>query len=290
MHGELQQLDQNLFKAPNFADGSSHAPSSPVYVGGAGMQIKLVGVSTVDAANLNVINVGAFEVEAGSFARFSGETSFRPGSFTAVDGTWRYRTGSTQEMETGATLVAAAGSTITVNGALEVGSGGTAHFAAGSTTTVDGTINFNNAVVFAGISGVAFTVPTFFTASARFSNGVQLKSPMTASDTGRLVKRTVVIATASGAPITAYGPGNADNIIVRALTANTGLYIDGGVDGDEMTIVNKSSAFILQIFDGINFVFQLKNATGGSSFRSVHVVRVAGAWEVLQAELAPGGY
>ena len=39
LHGELTQLDQDHFKAPNFAEGGTYAPSSAVILGGAGLNV-----------------------------------------------------------------------------------------------------------------------------------------------------------------------------------------------------------------------------------------------------------
>lgn len=289
-HEELTLLDQQLFKAPNFAEGGAYAPSSPIYIGGSGVQLKIVGSSTLDTGALLNLKTGSFctvesgasfSASTGSTANFAGQVYFSAGSNTDVFGLVRIRG------EAAGTLVADTGSFVTLNGTVTVG--GVATFAQSATFTNGFNVpaggaasSFFGTVVFTGLTDLAGNTQILAPAA--------LKSTLTASGAGRVVKRTSIIATAGGAAISGYGPANCDNIIVRALTADTGLYIDGGVDGDEMTIVNKSSSHLLQIFDGVNFVFLLKNLAGGSNFRSVHVVRVAGAWEVLRAEAALGGY
>lgn len=286
--GDMASLDAKTFKAINGDEGSTHAPSSMITIGGSGAQMKLVGASTIDAASLTAVNVSVVEIQNGSFLRIHGETHYYTDSFTAVDGTWRFRTGSSQELESGAALVADAGSTITVNGSFSVGSGGTAHFATGSTTTFDGTLNIMGGALFGSAYAAAFTGLVAFAGNTRIQAGVaSLSIPLTCHLAGRVTKRPpVVIATAS-ADITGIGPATADTLIIRGVTASLVTHVPIGLDGDEFTVVYKSVSTPMDVYDANTgfYVITLQNIVGGH--RSVTLIQVAGAWEVLRAE--PGG-
>ncbi|HKO46632.1 MAG TPA: hypothetical protein VJV79_02860 [Polyangiaceae bacterium] len=104
-HQWFEHIEQNLVKAPNFDGGGTYAPSAPITVSGSGMTIKLVGVSSVEAAS--VLDVyGGIDIKASggfecaSYANFYGDTSFAfssvffggiatfdTGSFLVVNGT-----------------------------------------------------------------------------------------------------------------------------------------------------------------------------------------------------------
>ncbi len=285
----MESLDSKTFKALNADDGGTYSPASVITIGGSGAQMKLVGISTVEnsaefhwrSGTYGIVDSGAnFGSSTGSTVSFAGQFSLSAVSNSDWFGPITIRADSGL-----ASLTAQPGVPVQIDGFLTVGSGGTAHFATGSTTTVDGTINFNNAVVFAGISGVAFTTPTFFTASARISGGAQLKSPMTTSDTGRVVKRPPLVISTTGSNITGFGPANIDTVLVRDLSGPVSIYVQLGQDGDEFTVINKSSSHILEVHDANTgfYVAGLRNTTG--SDRSITLVQIAGAWESLRGEL-----
>jgi hypothetical protein len=48
---ELEKFDANLFKAPNFADGGTYAPSSAITIGGAGLTL----TTTLNAAHASLL-------------------------------------------------------------------------------------------------------------------------------------------------------------------------------------------------------------------------------------------
>ncbi len=285
-HGELTQLDQTLVKAPNFAEGGTYAPTTPIYVGNAGMQIKLVGSSSLDSGAaldclsgsfLNIQSGGNFQLLAGSTGYVAGQFYLNAGSNTDIFGAVHLRSGGG--------YVADAGSNTFLNGSVAVGGNigftSTVHFDTTSVTTHDGPVTFNATSTFTG--STAFGSQPLFAAGAIVRNVVLMQT------SGRVVKRPPVVIASTGSNITGYGPANADTVIVRALTAPVAIYVPLGQNGDEFTVINKSSTNQLEVHDdntGLP-VFAMINRSG--NFRSVTLVQAAGAWEVLRTEPGVGG-
>ena len=101
---ELEKFDANLFKAPNFADGGTYAPSSAITIGGSGLTLTtamsgvsmtLTGGMTVgsgsDAINLqgvvnaSTINCGGYiSCQSGGYFGAAGETYAFEGNINAI--------------------------------------------------------------------------------------------------------------------------------------------------------------------------------------------------------------
>jgi hypothetical protein len=291
---ELQDLDRKTVKAPNFDGGGSYAPTSPIYVGGAGMQIKLVGLSTVD-------NAGGLRFQSATVGRFESGSLLETavGSTASIDGQFYLSASSNSDFfgpitirgESGlASLTVQAGVPVEIDGALTVGAGATAHFATGSATVFDGSLTLNNGALFGTGGAAAFTGLVALAGNTRIQAGTaSLSIPMTCQFAGRVVKRPPVVVATTGSNITGYGPGNADTVIVRALTTPVAIYVQLGQNGDEFTVINKSSTNQMEVRDdntGLP-VFSMINRSG--NFRSVTLVQAAGAWEVLRTEPGIGG-
>ena len=63
---------QQVFKAPNFEDGSTHAPSAFVTVGGSGFELTGTGHSLAASARLNVESTGELRLKNGALLKADG--------------------------------------------------------------------------------------------------------------------------------------------------------------------------------------------------------------------------
>ncbi len=288
---ELQDLDRKTVKAPNFDGGGSYAPSTPVYVGGAGMQIKLVALNTVEnggelrclSGSAIICNSGSnFQAIAGSTVYIAGQLYLVAGSNTDVFGNIRFRPDGG-----GGTLTSDAGCFVNLNGTVNVG--GTATFA-NSATFTNGFICPAGGAAAGFFSTVVFTGLTEFGGDTRILSPARLSSTLTASGAGRVVKRPATVIASTGANISGYGPGNTDTVLVRALTAEVLLVINnsGAAEGDEFEVINKSSAFFLDVDTGTGLTISLKNKNENNNRRSCRIKLIGGSWEVLSAEVSTG--
>jgi hypothetical protein len=273
LHGELQQLDQNLFKAVNGDEGGTWAPSSVITIGGAGLTLSLVGINTLSGA-LEVESESAVDVLNGSFLRVYGEATFRAGSFTAVrDGAfWQNQTGSNTTYDSGSTLI--------VNGFLTVGVGSTSTFQGGVVFDTGSVVAMNGHLGMGFFSSLQMNGLATFTKQVNMSAGASCAGPLLCGGAGRVVNRTNYIASTGASA--SFGPQSIDRVIVAALTADVIFTVDetGALDGDEMRFVNLSTTHnLLVLLPGGSPVGSvvLKNVSGLR--RDCTVVRIAaGVW------------
>jgi len=290
--GEMASLDAKTFAALNGDGGGSYSPSSVITIGGQGLTSKFVGINNIfsgaefhwKSGSYLFLESGAFlQTDAGSAVTASGQITL---SFTSNTDAY-----GPIHVKSGGSIIAEAGSSTFLNGGTSVGGNigflSTVNFGAASNATVDGYLTTNGPL--------AITGTTVFTTQPLFAAGAVFRNPVVMQSAGRVVKRAPVVIATTGSNITGYGGNNTDTVIVRALTAPASIYVDLGQDGDEFTVISKSSSYTLNVFDSHSgtLVFQLFNAVGGlgiTGHRSVKLIQVAGAWEVLSAEPYGAGY
>ncbi len=278
--GELASLDAKTFAAINGDSGGSWAPSSVITIGGAGVTSKFVGVSTVESA---------------------GQLSFLSGTSAL------FQSGATLQANAGSTMSFAgqfyltAGSNTDVFGDIALRSTGTLTTAAGSALTVNGNATFNTSTAFTNgftASGFAstFNSTAVFLGLTESAGNTQFVSPATLSSTlrgasaGRVLKRPTTVISSAGSNITGYGPANTDVILVRGLTAEVLLLIDnaGVQNDDELEIINKSTANFLGVDTGTGLAIHLKNKNENGNNRSCRIKYISGSWELLSTMPADG--
>jgi hypothetical protein len=268
---ELQDLDVKSVKAPNFAEGGTYAPSSPVIVGGAGMTITLVGINNAESLFVS----GTFDVAVGTNAYFRGLTSFRTGSSTSVrDGaTWTFNADSTTT------------------------------FAAGSFLNVEGTVTFTGSfnADFIGVGSVQiadslYTAPDSVTnlnghlsvvQSAAFHDDLRLEGTTTAvgaivlSGAGTIIERVVIGSNSDST----YSVSSADLVYVPegGVSAPRTYYLDevGATNGKKIRFHRED--------DHADRPITLKRAVDGSQiclltwkntgYIWTDVVRISGVWQ-----------
>jgi len=285
-HNEFALLDRGQFVSINGDDGGTWAPLSPIVIGGAGVTLELVGVSSVnDTATVIFRGGSTLDLLTGSLASFSGDMEFAAGSYAHIEnGGWiRWRQGSQLEVDTGAFVY--------LNGTVSVGSTGSFGCQApavfsGTVSEFTGTALFTALCQFASSTTVLLQGTTHVSGSADFSGpltiagATSLTNKVTASGAGRVVKRTVYIAS-TGSNNSTYGPSNADRVWVHALSSEVTFTINdaGAVDNDEIQFINSSSAHVLNVNDpGNGLVGAIK--AGDPGYASVMTfVRIAGEWK-----------
>ena len=162
---------QQVFKAPNFEDGSTHAPSAFVTVGGSGFELTGTGHSLAASARLNVESTAELRLKNGALLKADGSVgdirlevlsnvatlTAQSASVVNLDGTTAVK-GDVAFKSTGpATLAFETGVTATW------ASGSTAVHASGSTTTFGGTTNVSSTgtVTFQNSSNLASGATAF---------------------------------------------------------------------------------------------------------------------------------
>ena len=156
---------QQVFKAPNFEDGSTHAPSAFVTVGGSGFELTGTGHSLAASARLNVESTAELRLKNGALLKADGSVgdirlevlsnvatlTAQSASVVNLDGTTAvkgdvafkstgpatlaFETGVTATWASGSTAVHASGSTTTFGGTTNVSSTGTVTFQNSSNLT-----------------------------------------------------------------------------------------------------------------------------------------------------------
>lgn len=269
---EMADLDAKTFKAINGDDGGTWAPSSAITIGGAGLTARLVSSNYVDAGTLGIISGSILSVDSASYVSISGSTIFSNGSLTAI--------------QSGAIWAFSGGSSVTFGSGSVCDSFGDTTFKTGSQTVFDSgsSLSFGGSSAFASTSNVGFNGTLSLAGTAM---GVSKK--ITASSTGRIVKRVTSIAT-TGVDSSAYGPANADTVVVLALTNTVNFTINDtdASNGDEMTFVNKSTTNTLIVKDPSLGTGIASLQDGTSGFRPYVVVyREGGIWKLLHGPIAP---
>jgi hypothetical protein len=273
---ELADLDAKTVKAPNFADGGTYAPGAPVYVGGEGMQVKLVGISNVDNGGVVrftsgcsfVLKSGAFlQLDAGSTSSSAGNFFFAAGSLADFSGAFALRSG--------ASFTADAGSSVSLNGNLNLTGHVTA--SAGAFVSVNGTVALNG--------GVSFSYNVHFLSGAHvdFAEGttLALATTLQLTGSGTIQERVVLGTNADGT----YSVSNADLVYIPAstLTANRTYFLDenGAVNGKKIRFhrednQTRNSLTLKRSSDGSTIC---RLGWANTDYIWTDVVRIAGRWE-----------
>lgn len=163
---DYQTVIQQLFKAPNFTDGSTHAPSAFVTVGGSGFQLTGTGHTLDSAARLNVESTAEIRIKSGAelTIQSGGQATVEAGGLLQVDatgqidvlnlasivvrGTIRLEETSgpgvfiaenttTSTWQSGSTATFNSGSTLNVSGDANLKSGSTTHLESGGNLYLD---------------------------------------------------------------------------------------------------------------------------------------------------------
>lgn len=187
---------QQVFKAPNFEDGSTHAPSAFVTVGGSGFELTGTGHSLAASARLNVESTGELRLKNGALLKADGSVgdirlevlsnvatlTAQAASVVNLDGitsiggdmtfqssgpaSLDFETGVTATWASGSTAVHASGSTTTLAGTTNVSSTGAVTFQSGSSLTGQssapgtwaGTWGFGSTLAVTGVTTLSSTV------------------------------------------------------------------------------------------------------------------------------------
>lgn len=148
---DLENLGRMLYGAVNADDGGTWNPSTPIVVGGVGMQV---------SGPLSVTNVTDARWGTGGGAQFNSGSTCRVGSGALAEvqagGVLEVESGGKLEVESGGELEVQAGGGVEVQsgGTVFVRSGGQAAFEAGSVT-----VFANGASLAVGSSGLSTTGP-----------------------------------------------------------------------------------------------------------------------------------
>lgn len=159
---EFEDFDAARPKLANFEDGSTHAPSAFVTVGGSGFQFTGTGHSLAASARLNVESTGEIRLKNGSLLKADGsggdirlEVLTNVATLTIqsgavmdiagaanVTGNLDIESAGELNLKSGGTLTAESGSTVTLS------SGATVTIAANATMSGDMTVSSGGSIVF----------------------------------------------------------------------------------------------------------------------------------------------
>jgi len=280
-HGELQALDQTLFKAINGDDGGTWAPLIPIIIGGAGLTSRFVGTSFMQNGSVLHFNSGStLTMDGGSQAFISADLTLNSGSTLTSFGT--------VTIASDALLEAAAGSTVRVSGNFEtISAGGTSTF--GADCFFNAFCDFEASVTFGAGGDVSFQGPTTFAGQANMGGGVVMSNNLAMSGTGTVLWRVVPGAKEDHT----YSVSQVDEIVVDSSLGTAVTYsIDntGASEGKRIRI----SAFGLPANVNIGVTIQklspsptvltaLSGLTQGLVREWVELVFLGGTWRLSAA-------
>ncbi len=263
---ELEQLDTNLFKALNADDGGTWAPTNPIIIGGAGMQLQGApwGLYKANGDPCFVFDpaVPRINVGSGTQIRWDPNTSL----FMAVATTAEFF------------------GTATFNGATTIGAGGTLLVQGLSTFT--GLATFADAYVAGDVqigassaTGLLILSTTTFSGPVSFNQPTTVNDPITLGGDGRVRKRVVVGADAD----TTYGCQNYDLVRIAAtsLSANrTYVVSDGNASGDCIRFATWETNYQVELRrqDATSICILKQAAT--AFYKWVDLVWIGGRWEI----------
>lgn len=278
---EMAQIDQNLFKTANFADGSTHAPSGVVTVGGAGMTLKLVGVNTLPNGGFldidGALNVSGFSYLSGSH-QYSGQHNYN-GSLGSGCASFYYN-GATADF-TGATLSIGSG------GNLNVKSGGSLTVLAGaagclfeSAVGFTAHVNITSAGLFGVDCGSTFTGAVTLNGPTIIAGSASLTSVIVTSGVGQFHGRSVHrVINAAGAAGQTASPLTASLYYFPSAASGSTIQIDdtGAVDGDQIQFVNYDPTNLVIVKNpGGSSLFSIRKA--GGDYFTCACTRLGGVW------------
>lgn len=237
---EFFHLDQKTFKSPNFAEGGTYAPSSPVVVGGDGMDItgpfeaSDVGVMWVNG-EIKILTGAVLEVEGGANALFGGDASF--------EGAVEFESGSVVDVKSGADLNVKSGGVLTCESGsgLVIASGATAGSAA--TWVQTGAYQSLGALARCTQSGRSVTYT-----NVNQTIGVEMDFVEFVNTSASMVTLTLKIATA---PV----PTVNETIRVRVSGAGAGgkTIINEGSAANLAVVSGANAANFIMVFDGVSW-------------------------------------
>lgn len=265
---ELEKFDANLFKAPNFAEGGTYAPSSAITIGGSGLALTTtlngVGASLLGNVTLGIAASSQFIVNAASSLRYNTTIGLSSAySLTVNAAAYFMATASFGGILT-ATAWANLSKSVSIgtdaSDAFEViatethysdeaHSGVETHGGActfGTTVAVTGKLSCNGAVDLGNttaddirLKGTLTTEgPTTFNAATTFATGVALNAVVTPGTNGYIVKRVVYVGSA-GVTISLA------NYDFARVSASGTLYLaDVGSNGSVIRVVNNSGGTV----------------------------------------------
>jgi hypothetical protein len=211
---EWELTIQQIFKAPNFEDGSTHAPSAFVTVGGSGFQLTGTGHSLAAGARLNVESTGEIRVKNGALVKADGSVgdirlevlsnvatlTSQAASVVNLDGTTNvkgeltfkstgpaslaFETTTSATWASGSTATHQSGSTTTFAGSVIVSATGTVLFQTGSSLTTQSSVTgtWNGAWTF----GSTLAVTGATTLSSQLTCNASLSVATTSTLTGNV--------------------------------------------------------------------------------------------------------
>jgi len=275
---ELADLDAKTVKAPNFKDGSTHVPSSPVTVGGAGMSLRLVGQNTVDVAGYIDVD-GYISIKPGGYFENTGTSVFwSTVNFNA--GGVGFSTPVTFYSGTVATFDA--GSTINVNGSMN------------AAAIVVGTVQIADSL-YTGPDSATSLTGTLSVSQAAYLHGdvhleetTYLEGTLLVSAVGTVQWRTVIGQDNDSS----YSVSTADIVYVGrpTFTANRTYYIDevGAANGKKISFYRQDATTAHTV--------TLKRSSDGSTicllgwnagnYIWVDLMRMLGVWQIVGGQLS----
>ena len=276
-HGWFEHVEQSIVKSPNFTDGSTHAPGSPVIVGGAGMTISpLVGINVV--TGLLNIDGGEFHVKFGSVGVFEGEAVSTSGSTTS------WLSGSLATFDAGSTLNV--GATTTFSGPVTAASIALSTIQITDTlfTGPDSVSNLTGSLDVGGqtdLHGVAIHH------ADTYLQGTIVQANLVFSGEGKMAERVAIGPNASAT----FSAADASMVYIPASTiTSTRSYSvaeAGAIDGNRIRFYRADSApefnvSIRRPVDGT--IIATLNRAYSTTYSWIDVMRIAGYWQLVGGE------
>lgn len=258
---ELADFDAKTFKSLNADEGGVWAPSSPVILGGMGLQVPAnVILGTGGTTSLTVDSTCAFDYQAGFFGIVLTHADVMIGD----DNTTTATVNSNLVINSG--FVANANSSFAGSGVhLSFGTGTTLSLATGSSLVCSASALFN--------------------ASVTFADAINVDDDLTLAGAGAIVERVV---TGSDSDST-YSVSSADTVFIpNTLSAPRQYLVDhvGAVVGKKMHFalqVGASASIEVDLVDTVSGRIlpgnRIKNAA--SNYSSVTIQFIGGTWRMI---------
>jgi hypothetical protein len=267
-HTWFEHVEANLVKTANFTDGSTHAPGSPVIVGGAGMTLHLVGTNDLDVASeLDVyggIDIKASGgMECSGYANFYGSVNFAYSS-VSFSGTATFAIGSTLAVEGTATFNSLTAGGIVVS-SIQISD--SLYTAADSATNLNGTLSVAQAA--------------YFHDDIHLEETTYVEGVLALSGAGAIQERVVIGANADAT----YSVSSADLVYITqgSITANRIYYLDeaGATNGKKIRFhrednVTSHTISLRRQSDNFELCLLTWKNTG---YIWTDVVRIGGTWK-----------
>jgi hypothetical protein len=285
---EFWAFDNGQFKSINGDEGGTWAPSSPIVIGGSGLQVTGNAVLTGDSITLGNNSADNLLVNATSLfygpVYFNGAVDFDDDvTISAGDEAQINRDVAFNEDVQIDKLLTVNGTTVVASSSTESGINITLGKAAGADALeVNATMDMNGSMDISGALAVHSNL-TVDAGPSSFAGSLSIAGPVTLATGASIRKRWLVFTTDQSVACTSYDWVEQDSTVVAARTVN--LLAAGAANGNVIRVYNRSQTFICYVQNNGVSIDDVRYAFGSGDHAWVDYVydNTAGGWRRLSS-------